>query len=171
MCVSKGKMLNLSFPCFLGNGNIFQHGVLKCNFWLFDQGFDAGDWTQDLLQLSRSLTTEPQSQAFIHLFLIFFSTFYKYKVLEAGDGLAIKSTGWSFRRQSLIPTTRNVPHNCLELQFQKIQHLLVASSGIACMWYTDIQAGKTCKIINDIHLFLLYMLIALEFVWNYFFSL
>lgn len=36
-----------------------------------------------------------------------------------------------------------VINNCLELQFQEIQHLLLASVGTGCTWYTDIHVGQT----------------------------
>lgn len=77
------------------------------------------------------------------------STFYEYKVLKAADGLAVTSTACFSRGLGLISTTYNTAHNCLGLEVQKISYLLMASSSITCRLCTDIQADKTCKIINN----------------------
>lgn len=51
-----------------------------------------------------------------------------------------------FRVPSLIPRTHNGAHNSLELQSQGIQCLLLGSVGIACLWCSDMHAGKTLPI-------------------------
>lgn len=58
-----------------------------------------------------------------------------------GDGPAIKSTGCSSRGPWFKVSMLMATHNRLYLQWQGIPHPHLASTGMACIWYTFTHAG------------------------------
>lgn len=62
---------------------------------------------------------------------------------KAGEmTLQLRALTCCLKQPSSIPSTPMVAHNCPYLQCQRIQHPLLASTGIRHTWCTDIYAGK-----------------------------
>lgn len=91
-----------------------------------------------LLQLAALGPCSDSAAVSFHLLIFVWNKDSSASLIESYQ---LQSIGCSSRGPGSIPSTHMEAQNLLLLQF--LNALLLASVGTACIWYTDILAGRT----------------------------